>query len=61
MDHIEDYLGNGVYARFDGFGIELRANNRLNPTDLIYLEPEVIKNINTFYLRVTNKLNMRSA
>jgi hypothetical protein len=60
MDHIEDYLGDGVYVRFDGFGLELRANDNIHPTDIIYLEPEVLKNLNTFYLRITDTTNMRS-
>ncbi len=31
------YLGDGVYAISDGFGIWLHANDHLNPTDKIYL------------------------
>lgn len=42
------YLGDGVYAIFDGFGIWLHANNHENPTDKIYLEPEVLKALNQF-------------
>ena len=35
------YLGDGVYAEFDGHGIWLRANDYENPTDKIYIEPSV--------------------
>ena len=35
------YLGDGVYAKNDGFGIWLHANDHLNPTDKIYLEEQV--------------------
>ena len=35
------YLGDGVYAAFDGFGIWLTAENGLSATDAIYLEPSV--------------------
>ena len=39
------YLGDGVYAEWnknhDG-GIRLMANDHINPTDNIYLEPSVI-------------------
>ncbi len=38
-----EYLGDGVYAIFDGFGMWLHANDHENPTDKIYLEPEVMK------------------
>ena len=37
------YLGDGVYAIFDGFGIWLHANDHKNPTDRIYLEPFVLQ------------------
>ena len=43
-----DYMGDGVYVVFDGYGIELRANDHKNPTDTIYLEPEVFKNLVNF-------------
>ena len=32
------YLGDGVYAKTDQFGVWLHANDHLNPTDKIYLE-----------------------
>ena len=44
----KEYLGDGVYAIFDGFGIWLHANDHLNPTDKIYLEPSVLKALNEF-------------
>jgi len=37
------YLGDGVYAIFDGFGIWLHANDHENPTDRVYLEPEIFQ------------------
>ena len=36
-----DYLGDGLYIYYDGYGIELRANHHENPTDRVYLEPSV--------------------
>jgi len=42
------YLGDGVYALFDGYGIWLHANDHLNPTDKVYLEPEVLESLNRF-------------
>ena len=36
------YLGDGVYVRFDGYGIMLMANHHETPTDKIYLEPAVL-------------------
>ncbi len=42
------YLGDGVYAIFDGFGIWLHTNDHKHPTDKIYLEPEVLKELIRF-------------
>lgn len=43
------YLGDGVYAYFDGYGIELQANDPYNPTDTIYLEPIVLGALVEFF------------
>ena len=53
MDHKKEYtyFGDGVYGVFDGYGLELRANDHENPTDTIYLEPEVLTAINDFMNR----------
>ena len=42
------YLGDGVYARFDGFGVWLHANHHEYPTDKIYLEPSVLQDLTTY-------------
>ena len=34
---IFEYLGDGVYAKFDGHGIWLLANHHEHPTDKVYL------------------------
>lgn len=48
------YLGDGVYAMHDGFGIWLRANDHREElcTDKIYLEPSVLKALNNFNIEV---------
>lgn len=38
----EQYLGDGVYAGFDGYQIVLKANSHVVPTDVVYLEPGVM-------------------
>jgi len=45
---IYEYLGDGVYAKYDGFGVWLLANDHLNPTDKVYLEPSVLEALNRF-------------
>lgn len=38
------YLGDGLYADFDGYQIMLAANNGIHDTNVVYLEPEVLEN-----------------
>ena len=38
-----EYLGDGLYADFDGYQILLAANNGIRDTNIVYLEPEVLK------------------
>ncbi len=42
-----DYIGDGVYVEFDGFGIWLRANDP-NSEKAVYLEPDVLDALNRF-------------
>jgi len=35
------YIGDGVYVEFDGYGFVLKANSHTEPTDTIYIEPEL--------------------
>lgn len=50
---ITEYLGDGVYAVYGGYGIELRANHHLTPTDTVFLEPEVFEALVKFKEKVT--------
>jgi len=52
MEYPKEYLGDGVYAIFDGYGIWLHANDHENPTDRIYLEPPVYEALVRFDKRV---------
>jgi len=47
-----DYLGDGVYVKYDGHGIWLLANHHQNPTDKIYLEPSVFRALKNFAERM---------
>lgn len=47
----KDYIGDGVYVIFDGRGIWLHANDLDNPSDRIYLEPEVVAALERFIAR----------
>lgn len=52
---MKEYMGDSVYAEVwnspAGGGIVLTTNNGLGPTNIIYLEPEVIKVILSFIKR----------
>ena len=52
-----DYLGDGVYAIYDGFGIWLHINDHNLPADSAYLEPSVMEALIRFAKRmeVTNE------
>ena len=47
-----EYLGDGVYVNFDGFGIWLHANSHDKPTDRIYLEPQILQSLNEYVERM---------
>lgn len=44
------YLGDGVFAEFDGFAIILTTENGVSVTNRIVLEPEVVRDLGTFIL-----------
>jgi hypothetical protein len=54
-DKNKDYIGDGVYVEYDGYGITLKANSPDAPTDTIYLEPSVMVNLQNFVQRVYGK------
>ena len=37
----KEYLGDGAYVQFDGYGIDLTTEDGYSVTNRIYLEPEV--------------------
>ena len=42
------YLGDGVYVRSEGMYFKLMANDNIHPTDTIYIEESVLKNLIDF-------------
>lgn len=51
------YLGDGVYAEFDGFGIWLRTGSHEHNLcdDKIYLEPDVFDSLNKFVEHIKSR------
>lgn len=53
MREIEDeYLGDGVYASFDGYHICLDLRCQDNGATKIYLDPQVISSLEAYIKRV---------
>ena len=48
----KDYLADGVYASFDGYGIVLTTENGIEATNTIVLEPEVLRALNRYVERI---------
>jgi serine phosphatase RsbU (regulator of sigma subunit) len=48
------HIGDGVYAYFDGYQIELKVGSHEAPT-VVYLEPQVLNNLNRFYSKMTEE------
>ena len=49
-----EYLGDGLYVKFDGYGINLLANSHEQPTDVVYLEPEVLTKFFSYVEKLKN-------
>lgn len=45
-----EYMGDGVYAEFDGYSINIRVNDHRSPV-VVVLEPQVFENLVNFYER----------
>lgn len=52
MSANKDYMGDPVYADFDGFAIVLTTENGNGPSNIIVLEPEVLQAIIRFAQRM---------
>ncbi len=42
------HLGDGLYCEYNGYMIKLKANSETDPTDTVYLEPEVFESLTKF-------------
>ena len=52
VDWKSEYLGDGVYASYDGFGIWLTAEDGVEATDAIYFEPQILKSLQRFLAHI---------
>ena len=49
-----EYIGDGVYVAFDGHSVHMAINDHRNPA-LVVLEPEVMKALFAYWMRMTNE------
>ena len=51
------YLGDSVYASFDGYHVILTTENGRpdDPSNKIALEPSVLQSLNLYYKRITQR------
>jgi len=47
-----EYIGDGLYAEWDGYYIKLMANDPHSPTDTVYLEDYVVDALLNFIERL---------
>lgn len=52
MESADEYLGDGVYASFDGFAVALDLRGQ-DSTTRIVLEPEVMGRLEAYWNRIT--------
>lgn len=49
------YIGDGVYAQWDGFGVVISTERESNGLNWISLEPESLKALNDYYALKSGK------
>jgi hypothetical protein len=49
---VKKYLGDGLYAEFDGYQVELYASNGVTKTDSVYFDFDVLKSFERFVEQV---------
>lgn len=49
---MEAYLGDGLYASFDGYMVRLYASNGMQVTNEVWLEPEVLESFKIFMKKI---------
>jgi hypothetical protein len=51
----KQYIGDGVYADFDGYYLVLTSENGLRVLNTIYIEPEVLQELEAYIDRLIKK------
>lgn len=60
MSETKRYIGDSVYADFDGYLIVLTTENGYGPSNTIYLEPEVYVALTKYVEELSQKRSERA-
>ena len=47
----KEYIGDGLYAEFDGYGVTVTSEDGISVLDRVYFEPEVLDGLNNYVAR----------
>lgn len=61
MDRDKAYLGDGLYAEYDGWQIKLYASNGVEATNTVYLEPQALRAFEAYVARLKASANTAEA
>ncbi len=50
------YIGDGVYADFNGFNLIITTEDGINTTNTIFLEPEVYKSLTQYVADIEREI-----
>ncbi len=56
MSSLKEYLGDSVYAEWDGLGVVLTTENGYGPSNRIVLEAEVLNALDKYLARLRTRL-----
>jgi hypothetical protein len=51
----QQYLGDGLYASFDGFQVEVFSHDGLNKTNSVFMEPDILDSFIGFIKSIKQK------
>lgn len=57
----KDYLGDSVYAEFDGYAIVLTTDNGMGASNTIVMEPEVLRALDGYRARIAEAIESLKA
>ncbi len=55
MEDNLEYLGDGLYVKFDGYQVYLMANSHITPSDTVALDPHVLRAFLQYVKRINEK------